>query len=606
MKLKHIIITLLLAMLMLGCSSNNSDSPPADDNTTTTDANSTEDVSDTDNTIDTNGTLSISFVNGVFSKELTINKEVVSVEVLVFDSDNSPYSEGKISIAYPEKVKTGIDVGSFAAQEVDIEDGKALFTYTAPSNLQERVDADDSSTVFGFYLTADPSTGEEFTFNYNPTSNQIELTDYTLEQTLSTESYTMDLESSVDMSFGVKEGDNNVEDSDITSITVKLLSPALAELHDRFNNSGDELSFTTNNVSLNLVSNTVSGIVPIEVTAVFVDANGDSQTLVEVFNTTIFSGPPTAMSISYEGTSHDEVNAKFQDRMIIRVVDKYGNMVNTAPAVSSYLIAGYTLENSADLNSRVIFETTDAEAGTMNPTDNTFTSTADFSNVDIYNDILFTYGNGYTYNVSGKWDIASVNGGELTLVDKIDATSNVSNMGFRIGHNYRQDTCRDGREWIGFVTLESDRLDSKGMVGAVINYDYYLTGKNVSLGIDLVGYTANGDITSKFGESIIHTLRSLGLEATNTCDIPAGAVGVGCTISLKIAETGEWYRNSNVGYALKLSDQVSVTRVSGQGDDIHDCLISNGAVYETFSVTNGDLEATGTVEMTDIIVGSEF
>lgn len=601
MKMKYIIISFLLAMLMSGCGSNNSDVVASVENDT-----SSSEITDTDNSTDTNGTVSISFINGVFSKELTLNGEVARIEVLVYSGDNSPHDEGEISIAYPEKVKTGVDVGSFAIQTVAVEDGKAVFSYTAPNDLQERVDANDKSTIFSFYLASDPLVSEDFTFNYNPTSDQTSVSTYKLEQTLASESYTMPLESTIDMSFSVSGDDKNLDDSDIVSMKIKLLNPSLAELQDRFNNSGDELSFTVNNVSVNLISNTISGIVPIEVTVSFLDVNGKTQTLVSVFNTTILSGPPTAMSISYEGTAHDEANVKFQEAMVITVVDKYFNRVNTSPAVSSYLIAGYTLENNSDLNTRLYFNTTSAKSATMSPSNNTLTSTADFSNVDPNNDILMTFGNGYTYNVSGKWDIESVNGGVLTLSDKIDAPSSVSNMGFAVGHNYRQDTCRDSREWVGYVTLESDRLNSNGMVKAIINYDYYLTGKVVTLGVDIVGYTATGDVTSKFGESIGHTLRSVGLEAANTCDIPAGAVGVACTISLKIAETGEWYRNSDVGYTLKVSDKVSATRVSGQGDDVHDCTASGGVVYETFSVTNSDLEATGSVEMEDIVIGSEF
>lgn len=607
MILRNLFIAIFVAFLFAGCGDNNSET--AQPNAANNPTNST-DIEDNDNTVDTNGTVSLVFQDNITSVTLEENKQQVSITMRVLNSDNSPYTEGSVKVAYPDKVQNGVDVGSFVSSEVEVnEEGRVTFNYTAPKDLDARVAAGDTSTVFGFYHSSDVASIKYYTLTYSPIAGQIVLTDYLLKESSASDSYKMPLESTRQFSYYVEDSEGNkLSDSDIISMTLTLKNPILGELKDSSNNTADTLTFTAkNNVSVSLLSNTRSGVIPIDVNATFTDANGDTKNIVEVFNVTILSGPPTAMSISYEGTGHDEVNAKFQEAMVITVTDKYFNPVNTQPAVAAYMIAGYALEDETNPNTRVFFETTDPKAATMNPATNTLESSADFSNVDLHNDILLTYGNGYTYNVSGKWDIASIlSGTGLRLEDTIEADANVNDIGFAIGNNYRQDVCRDGREWVGFVTLESDRLDTNGIARATINYDYYLTGKTIALGVEIIGYTAENDITSKFGEMRKHTLLSTGLEA-DVYTVPIGASNMRVRIPIKISGTGEYYRNGNLepSYNVKTSTSVSLNSKDDSNGNVFDCIQKDGVVYVDTYVTNTG-GTPGTVELESLSVAVEF
>jgi PBP1b-binding outer membrane lipoprotein LpoB len=95
--MKIFITLLLIISLFNGCGSNNS--------TTTIPITSTN--NDTTNNVTLDNNITIAFTNGN-SKTLTTNSEVYTVEVAVFGPDNAPYNSGKVKIAYPNKVKTGV------------------------------------------------------------------------------------------------------------------------------------------------------------------------------------------------------------------------------------------------------------------------------------------------------------------------------------------------------------------------------------------------------------------------------------------------------------------------------------------------------------------
>lgn len=565
---------------------------------------------ETDNTVEVNGTKSFAF-NGGSTKTLTANSQTVEIEVLGFDTDNTPLQSGTVRVAYPSKATQGVDVGSFAAYSVDFSNGRAIFQYTAPEDLQERVDAGDTSTTFGFYLSDDSSVSNNYTVTYSPEVNQTVIKSYELSAAFSTDTFTMPLEKTIQAAFSVKDDNGDlIADADVTSMTITLLNPLLAELISKNGTEGDTLTFTRKNgETVNMRSGTKSGIVPIQVDTTFTDTNGNEQNLSKIFNMTILSGPPTAMSISYVGTTHDANISKFIDTVVISVTDKYFNPVNTQPAVSGYLIAGYTRENTADITTRLIASTASASAGTLNPSAKTFTPTGvDLSNVNPLTDILLTYGEGYSHSGSGKWDIDSVNGGVLNLSDEVNATNSVSSLGFAIGHNFRNDTCRAyAGESIGTISMSSDKFDTTGNVQAEISFDYYLVDKSVMIGIDTIGFAAEQNATTKFGEAQLHTLRSTGLTST-VCTVPPNTITpMACTVLVHIDDTDQYMRNGYFGYDIVTTGEVAVDSfVSSTNNNIHDCSATNGIVYATYMVTNTDPDAPGTFYIENITYGGEF
>ena len=476
---------------------------------------------------------------------------------------------------------------------------------------------DSTATTTPTTVTTVPNTvvtTTTTTTNVNGTKIVV-LTSYDLKQSTEDNTLTMGLNATKSMSYYVQNNSGEkISDSDLTSIVISLKNPALGNLRDADNHTGNSLSFTTNNASVSLDTNTVSGIIPIEVKATFLDADGATQTLQHVFSIVILSGPPTAMSIVYEGTSHDEPNAKFIDRIVVTITDKYSNRVNTHPSLSASAIVGYAAEDETNASTsaatRLYIPKTSTKAATMDPTANTLTTTANLSNVDRYNDFVLTYGSGYTYDYAGKWDFDTVSGTgpyTLNLVDKIDANGSQSGIGFVIGHNYREDFCDtySTNTKVAYVIVEDDRFGNDGTVGVNIHYDYYLTGKDIALGVDTVGYTADGNITSKFGGLKKHTLRSGGLHADKSCTISAG-VTTTCKIGILIDNTGLYLKNSNFGYELILGDKIVVNSVTTNMSDIYDCTGDGGIAYVEYNVTNQDVNVSGVVSIDKILISSEF
>ncbi|MEA2099839.1 MAG: hypothetical protein U9P72_06900, partial [Campylobacterota bacterium] len=303
----------------------------------------------------------------------------------------------------------------------------------------------------------------------------------------------MGLESNKLVSFMVKnKNDAQVDDSKITSITVTSLNPSLGTLENTLGDKNSSLTmYGKNSVAISIESNTLSGIIPLQVDSVFVDENGAVQNLSEVFNILVLSGPPTAMSLSYASTAQNKDNAKFIEKWILTVTDKYNNLVNTNPSVSMGMIAGYARSSGttsiSNLNNNLFYNP--SVGGTMKGAENEFHATRSvFGNVDQVNDVLVTFGNGYTYEASGKWDINTNTNNILDLVDSYNG-KDTSSLGFAVGHNYRQDGSMEGVEWVGNVYPEDNNyiIDETGSLKINVEYDYYLTGKDVMLWVNLIG-----------------------------------------------------------------------------------------------------------------------
>jgi hypothetical protein len=620
-KLKVFLTSVLfVAFFMSGCGSDNSDSPASTSSTVSgVDVTDNTNGDETDNTIVVTDqeSITISFKN-TSSTVLTTNSQVVTIDVQVFDNDNAPYSDGSIKVIYPNKAVTGTDVGQFDVAEKAISNGKATFTYTAPENLQDRVDAGDTGSTFGFYHTADKNnTLQVYTFTYAPVANQVTLTDYELKNSYSLENPIIGLEDSIQLSFYVQDKKGNkLVDADVTSIDVELVNPALANLKDTVGNEGSSLSFTTkNDVSVSLESNTLSGIVPIRVTSVFVDANGDSRTLTSTFSVIILSGPPTAMSLSYVSTENAKDRSKFIETWALSVTDKYNNPVNTNPIVSMGMIAGFATSSvaNANPNDELYYEPT-ALSGQLvqNGTSDQFTTLTAagiFNNVDFDNDVLATFGEGYTFDASGKWDIEALNSSTLTLKDNFEG-STTSNLAFAVGHNFRDEQCRFGKKAVGIVYPKDNiyAVDTTGSMLIQVEYDYYMTGKNVVLWANLVGNqnsNTSDTETTRLGHAQKENLRGMGIDdiAYNFAEGQTGTY----RFILSITDTVEWYRNANFGWNIfEISGEGNVGVISGTSMDngVESCAAAEGKAYIDVTITTAAKD--GTITISEILPTDEF
>jgi len=592
----------VVALLTLsGCGSNNSDVPVSENNGSV--------ITPPDDNI-TNPAIDV--ILPVSSAILTTNSQVVTIDVRAYDSANNPYSEGNISVIGSPDVKKGRDVGAFDKTSSAITNGTARFTYTAPANLETNT----SSLYFGFYHDSNVSNIKTYTMLIVPETNQTVISSYKLVSS-NPDDTTMSLNSIKSISYSIYDDAGiKVNDDAVISMRVTSGNPSLVKLSDSFGNTDLDslLIVEKNTISVNLNSNTTSGLVPLKVEAKFRDSNGDEQTLTEVFNVVVFSGPPTGINVTYIGTSYESTGL-YQENYTILVTDKYSNVVNTKPTLSLSMITGYAYDatDGQRLFSRPTIPTTPgAFPGAMDPVGNIFEVTGrNFSNVDLSNDFLFTFGNGYTYNASGKWDIdtAGVSSDQLKLVDNFEANTSVNNLGFVVGHNYRQDTCRAGEESVAQIKVDgnSSKLSDDGIAHIKVDYPYYLGGKTVFIGVEMIGYTASGDITSKFGEVSKVTLRTTGFE-DRTVSIPANTTNATYYIPVELKDAPEWYRNGNFGGELVTSDNITYTTAFARGQ-IGTCdnyaSTRGGAYVEIQGVTELEGKA-GSITLQDIVVANEF
>jgi len=242
----------------------------------------------------------------------------------------------------------------------------------------------------------------------------------------------------------------------------------------------------------------------------------------------------------------------------------------------------------------------------------TATVFADFSTVvensGINDEFLMTFGQGYSYNASGKWDITSVGASddfERVLTDQYEGAT-TSNLGFAIGNNFRQDVCIDGKEWVATATTPIAKFDSNGLAEVDITYDYYLAAKDVMLSANLVGAQNSVGEVVKIGEAVKHTLRGTGLIA-DTLNLPSGLDHAIYRMQVELDGALDTFRNVNFTYTVSTTSLgLTIHRINDSMDDgIQNCPVNNdqGRAYVEVEVST-TLPATITLD--NLVISREF
>ncbi|MFA6137867.1 MAG: hypothetical protein WC667_07260 [Sulfurimonas sp.] len=593
---------LILAFLLAlsGCQSNNSDAPVSSTGGATTvipDINSSN--------------IRKSVVLPISTAALTLNGESVQISVRVFDSTNIPASDGNVKIAYPDDAVTGRDVGSFDKLSSTVINGVASFIYTAPAKL----DLNTSDIKFGFYHDSDVADIKTYTFTISPESNQMVSNSYELYSSLESGSVSMNLNASKSISFRLNNDSNqSLPDKDISSISIVSLNPNIATLEDVTTGTiGNNITISNkNSITINARSNTLSGVAPLHVTAEFRDSNGDTKSIDKVFNIVVLSGPPSAMSLSYASTEQVPQRAKYIEKWVLTVTDKYNNLVNTNPVVSMGMMAGYAQSSAPTGNiANNLFFLPSVGNGTLSSVNNNFATAAPaFGNISQGNEYLVTFGNGYTYNASGKWDVFSNNSTDLGLVDTYSGVD-TSGLGFAVGNNYRQDACQEGSEWVGNVypaEQNSYTVNSTGSMVIDVEYDYYLTAKDVMLWVNLTGAQHSDESTVRIGEAKKITLRGSGL-TSETYTFSSGFSGV-VRLHVTLNGTTEFLRNANFGYSVVVTSDGASWAVSddSMAHGITYCYGANNQNGESYVDINfiSPTPLGGTVGLVNVLPATEF
>jgi len=530
------------------------------------------------------------------------NSKNTEIKVYVYDANNTPYQTGNVKVIYPDDIKTGRDIGHFASSSVSVSNGIASFSYVGPSDIL----VDNSDIIFKFYHEDNPTIIKNYTMKID--TSKVIITDYELQVDYGND-INMNLESTKQINIAIKDSNGAViDDSYINSIKITLKNPSLGTLEDMLGNIGDSSTINNkNNILVNVKSNTISGLMPLEVTVKVDDGNGNLKTLSKTFNLLILSGPPTAMSLSYVSSSQSANIAKFTEKWVLTVTDRYNNLVNTEPSVSAGLIAGFARSSAATPTNNQNYLYYES-GGTLYANDTFVVTSGPFSNMDLSNDKFVTFGNGYTYNASGKFEISSNTASTLTLLNDYEGNT-TTNLGFAVGNNYRQDSCKFGQEWVANVIYRDGQVVNKdtGTLVLDIEYDYYLVGKSVVLYVNLLG-NHNTNPGVKIGEARKLTLRANGIEGIPIA-YSIGATGV-YRVNIMISSTQiseGYYLNANFGgYNVAAADDLSWSIVGSSMDDnnVSSC-VNSGVAYVDINITS-PAPSAGVISLEKVFITDEF
>jgi hypothetical protein len=404
------------------------------------------------------------------------------------------------------------------------------------------------------------------------------------------------------------EDKKEVDPLDIESISISLDNGSMAVLVDSNDKESTKYEFShQNNISLTLKSYTISGLVPIHVSAIYKETSSNTKSINNTFNIIVESGPPTSISISYTSTDQDKDRGKFIENFSISVTDKYSNKVNTNPEVSVGAIVGYANYDNG-VNHRIFINSRSDILGTLSSEglDLNRNLIATTNNIDLSNDVLVTFGDDYKYSASGKWDIGSYTSNFISLLPNQYNGAKTSDLGYAIGRNHRQDQCVLGDEWIGQAKLKDGvtNIDEYGSAIVELYYDYYLTGKDILLYVNIIGKDNTLDKIMKIGEAKKHTLRGHGVEVKTTSNMIADD---GSELTKRFYA---WVRDTPVAYR---NARFAFANVDATGDGniksfnrmaIESC-DSQGHAYVEYTI-KADTNKSFSINLSDPYILNEF
>ena len=557
---------------------------------------------------------------------LSSNNQAVQMIVQVFEEGtNSPYTSGNVKVSLPNTVLDGIDVGYFAEYIVPVDDnGRAVFNYTGPQDLQELIDSGETGAIFEFHHELNTesvgiiATIHDLSNNYIPAN-------YTLSTSSSDGKQTMGLDTIKQFTYSLKDDLGNlIVDTDILKVVINSKNTLIGELIDA-TNSGTvvpTLEYNNlealNNYSFPVKTKTLSGLLPIEIVIDFIDGNQQQKTIKITMNIVVLSGAPTAMSISYAGVEQNASTAKYIEKFVVTVTDAYNNPVSDQNVHGSpyYIAVGGMVEYAVDGSSpsgertstspRLWHGLNDSQGNleSIGGDKAQFTTNTDtFKYVDLANDKLVLFGQGYVYEALGKWDLESSSDTALELKDNYYGTDR-EGLYFAVGHNHRVDLCfPDARQYVGNMKSNTYQIKD-GHAFIEFEYDYHLTGKDIMIWVNMTGFQADNGTITRIGEATKHTLRGMGLKTDNLYTLAAGSNQVPLRFNISHENAPEWYRNGHFGYAVEGTCFVEEILDSSNAYDARECY-NGGVVFVDLLVSNPSAEECS-ITLKSINVASEF
>lgn len=365
-----------------------------------------------------------------------------------------------------EQLSDGIhDYGSFepSGTITTDESGKAVVTYIAPDSISGISERNITVTETSQNLT------QTLNIQYNTSTGPG--IDYEIEVSVPE---SLDIEDTDQITVTIHElgnpsvpiADSKVHEVNLTTMAANILTFGGKTTESYMNAAVKPVAVTTK---------TLSGTAVIEINAL-VD-NGEKDVLLSAtVPVVVLSGPVTAMSLFYAGTSEDTALGIYKNTYTIHAVDKYDNPAREGITLHPSIINGTKVIRSVGTSGQI----TQGAPGVDTFNDGSLNIFASVDTDDILS--IVPNANRFSKNYIGNWSIDFVSSpNQLELAeDYLAATTN--GLSYVIGNSKRylpgygvaavDIKDKDGK---GYVT------DKKGNVQFNVTFDPVLAGHTVTL-----------------------------------------------------------------------------------------------------------------------------
>ncbi len=524
------------------------------------------------------------------------------------------------------------EAGSFFASSVATdENGNATFAYSAPAIIT------DNSFNVQFCMVTDGTVCNTVTINLTtgtitpPDDNNTpdignDFVNYGITFTTSDDGNTLGLDErkAYTVSLIDKDTQELIPASQVEKITIESNKPDVLKLinpNDAIGAAVAKLEITgASNIKIFLKADEeISGLSDIEITIDYKNQKGYDRVLSQTYAITVFSGPPTALSITSAGVSYNSEEKWFEHKFLISASDKYSNKINTSPTISASVMVGYAKDSSGErmiygqnsktnlgIYANLTGSTAQVELDTVGVDPFSDFDTVTLRGVDLSRDFVALFGNVRTYEANGKWEIDEIsNTSKLILSDTYEG-QNYTGIGFAVGHNYRQDLCSN--EYLEYQTKVDStdgtyKLDDEGKTFVTVKFPArYMPGKQVGLLVNLISENPETGRQLRGGEVKFTTLRSFEGLSGLTKSIPADTTQT--VIHYGIVETGtddRWYLQNST-FSCSTIDSTGLTSIAITDRNNPDDCVRPFIEYTVTAAADKD----GSLVLSECQVNNEF
>ncbi len=510
------------------------------------------------------------------------------------------------------KIMTTNFVGSFSAQQATTDDGgKATFTYHSSGSLE-------TNTTFNvaFALEEDINVSASVLFKIGTSdetpdvNTTVDKINYGIVFEPEGGVFNLPLDSRKSAHIRLVNIDTNesIDSSRVRSITVTSKDHTVMNLAPESGLAAPTVTISgQNDVIIQMItSKKDSGLAPLIVSIAFVDYNGNEKTMSATYSMSVLSGPPTAFSINSAGISYNFETKQFEHKFLIQAVDNSGNPIASEGIINVSAMANF----AKDAGGREMLygryaKDNDGISATLSSVDGkgqiVLSGITPFDAAHLDKDRAFValFGNVYTYEANGKWNIDSIISSNSLGFSNQYLGDDYSGLGLVVGYNYRDRFCSSGYKESVVIVDSTDgtyKLSKEGKAFVTLKFDPYMIGKRLAVLVNMIGYDPNDGKLRRSGEvefSLEHFTEYL---KGDTITVPAGDTNVSAVIP-GIIDTGtadEWFvRNSTFSCEVTLKDAHIISSLIKNDPD--SCGSGGGVAFFGYRVAADNNDTDGSV-----------